>query len=121
MSLYRAPKDAERLEAWPLNTICADKDLDNRCVVYGIHFEAQFVGKTFKYVVNGEPVEMGRLRSSLRDDTIPTVFPDEPTYFAKKVLKKSKVKSLCRQLSHVKSLKGRHASIVLRSSLFVFY
>lgn len=43
-------------------------------------------------------MEIQRDRPSLRDDAVPTIFPDVPSYFTQKLPKKRKSENICQQL-----------------------
>ncbi|XP_042143964.1 52 kDa repressor of the inhibitor of the protein kinase-like [Ixodes scapularis] len=99
--LFRAPKDAERLEAWSQNIKRADRTLDSTRVVCAKHFEEQYIEKTFKqfnHIVNGKLVQIQRDRPLLKDDAVPTIFPSAPSYFTRSLPKKRKTRDLCHQL-----------------------
>ncbi|XP_075733126.1 uncharacterized protein LOC142775554 [Rhipicephalus microplus] len=74
-----------------------DKELTNDCVVCERHFEATFIQRTYRHVINGEVVEIPRDRPLLTEDAVPTIFPDAPKYLTKKTPTRRKERNLCEQ------------------------
>ncbi|KAH7974388.1 hypothetical protein HPB49_014856 [Dermacentor silvarum] len=97
VSSFRAPKDALKREQWARNIKRGDKELTNDCVVSERHFEATFIQRTYRHVNNGEMVEIPRDRPLLREDAVPTIFPDAPKYLTTKTPTRRKEGNLCEQ------------------------
>ena len=97
VSSFRAPKDALRREQWARNIKRRDKELTNDCVLCERHFEATFIQRTYRHVINGEVVEIPRNRPPLTEDAVSTIFPDVPKYLTKKTPTRRKERNLCEQ------------------------
>lgn len=97
-SLFTAPLDPKRLEAWSRNIRRKDRTLDHTCVVCDRHFDERFIERTFRTTIKGEVVEIPRDRVRLSNDAIPTIFPEAPKYFTKSLPKKRKERNLCDQV-----------------------
>ncbi|XP_040073275.1 uncharacterized protein LOC120845796 [Ixodes scapularis] len=93
VSLFAAPKDPERFEAWQRAIPRADKTLDARSVLCDLHFDEQFIVRVFTHVINGQTVTIPRDRPVLTSDAIPTIFPNVPSYLSKKPPQKRKSKT----------------------------
>ncbi|KAH6948679.1 hypothetical protein HPB50_025852 [Hyalomma asiaticum] len=50
-SLFRAPKEIERLQQWAYNIKRGDKEFDEESVVCEKHFESHFIKRSFKTVI----------------------------------------------------------------------
>uniref|UniRef100_A0A131YKK8 THAP-type domain-containing protein n=1 Tax=Rhipicephalus appendiculatus TaxID=34631 RepID=A0A131YKK8_RHIAP len=97
-SLFRAPIEPERLAAWSRKIRRKDRPLSHACVVCDRHFDERFIERTFRTKINGEIVEIPRDRPLLAKDAIPTIFPEAPKYYTKKLPKKRKERNLCDQV-----------------------
>lgn len=98
-SLFRAPKEPERLQQWARNIKRGDKTLDDACVVCERHFEPSFIERTFKIVIQGKVEEIPRDVPLLVKEAVPTIFPDAPKYLSKPLPQKRKERNLCEQAS----------------------
>ncbi|XP_077559688.1 uncharacterized protein LOC144174729 [Haemaphysalis longicornis] len=96
-SIFRTPKDKEKLQQWARNLKRADKDLDDASVMCERHFEPCFIERSFKTVIQGNVVEIPRDVPRLTEDAVPTVFPDASKYVSKPVARKRKERNLCDQ------------------------
>lgn len=85
--LFAVPKDAERRQHW---NKCIPRDAVLEChhVLCDLHFDEQYIIKTFDLMVNGELVKIPRERWTLTNDALPTTFPNLPAYLSKNVPKK---------------------------------
>ncbi|KAH6945607.1 hypothetical protein HPB50_009291 [Hyalomma asiaticum] len=92
-SLFAVPVDDERRKAWERAIPRADNPLENNCIVCEAHFDERFIVRSYKHVINGEPVEIPRDRPTLTVDAIPTIFPNLPAYLSKKLPPKRKTVS----------------------------
>lgn len=70
------------------------------------HFEEKYVEKTFSHVIGGTVVEIPRDRAHLKDEALPTVFPDAPKYFTRKAPTKRKERNLCKQKAPPSKMKA---------------
>lgn len=113
-SLFRAPTDAARREIWARQIKRADKELTADCVVCERHFEEQYVEKTFRHVIGGKAAEIPRDRPHLKEDAVPTVFPDAPKYFTRKAPTKRKERNLCEQKAPPKKQRKVQVAAVTR-------
>lgn len=93
VSLFAAPRDPERFEAWRRAITRADKTLDERSVLCEHHFDEQYIERYFTQVINGELVKIPRDRPVLTKDAIPTIYPNVPAYLSKKTPQKRKSKT----------------------------
>uniref|UniRef100_A0A224Z0E4 Protein containing THAP domain n=1 Tax=Rhipicephalus zambeziensis TaxID=60191 RepID=A0A224Z0E4_9ACAR len=82
-SLFRAPKEPERLQQWARNIKRGGKTLDDACVVCERHFEPSFIERTFKIVIQGKVEEIPTDVPLLVKVAVPTIFPDAPKYLSK--------------------------------------
>lgn len=96
-SIFRTPKDKEKLQEWARNIKRADKQLDEASVVCERHFEPCFIERSYKTVIQGNVVEIKRDVPRLTKDAVPTKFPDAPKYVSKPVARKRKARNLCYQ------------------------
>lgn len=96
-SIFRAPLEPERLEAWSRNIRRSDRVLDQGCVVCDRHFDPRFIERTYRTKINGEIVEIPRDRPKLTKDAIPTIFPEAPKYHTMSLPTKRKERNLSNQ------------------------
>ncbi|KAH7940093.1 hypothetical protein HPB52_021776 [Rhipicephalus sanguineus] len=97
-SLFRAPIEPERLAEWSRKIPRRDRPFDHACVVCERHFDERFIERTFRTKIKGEIVEIPRDRPLLAKDAVPTIFPEAPKYYTKKLPKKRKERNLCDQV-----------------------
>ncbi|KAH8031353.1 hypothetical protein HPB51_016411 [Rhipicephalus microplus] len=97
LSVFKAPKDLSRREQWARNIKRADKELTRDSVVCERHFDASFIERTYRHIINGEVVEIPHDCPRLSEDAVPTLFPDAPKYFTKKAPVKRKDRNICEQ------------------------
>ncbi|KAH7964477.1 hypothetical protein HPB51_027284 [Rhipicephalus microplus] len=74
LSVFKAPKDLSRREQWARNIKRADKELTRDSVVCERHFDASFIERTYRHIIN-----------------------DAPKYFTKKAPVKRKDRNICEQ------------------------
>ncbi|KAH6926284.1 hypothetical protein HPB50_016394 [Hyalomma asiaticum] len=82
-SLFRAPKEPERLQKWARNMKRSNKTLDDACVVCERHIEPSFIERTFNMVVQGNVEEFPRDVSLLAKEVVASAFPDALKYLSK--------------------------------------
>lgn len=99
ISLFRTPKDPERLQQWAQNIKRGDKAIDEASAVCERHFEPCFIERSFKTVVKGVVVNIPRDAPQLTKDAVPTPFPDAPKYMSKAMPQKRKQRNLCEQIA----------------------
>lgn len=87
-SLFRAPRDPERLAEWEESIARPDKKLTSSAVVCERHFEESDIERTFKIVVNGVVNEIPREAPLLKRDAVPTIFDDYPPSIRHQILRK---------------------------------
>lgn len=97
-SLFQAPTEPERRAAWSRNIPKNTRPFDKACVVCERHFDERFIERSFRTKIGSEIVEMPRERPLLSKDAIPTIFPEAPKYYTKKLPKKRKERNLCDQV-----------------------
>lgn len=82
-SLFSAPKDEQRLDAWRRAIPRKDRLLQATDHVCEKHFEPQLVCKTWTAEYKGHVLVSAPRRASLANDAVPTRFPDCPPYLSK--------------------------------------
>ncbi|KAH6944117.1 hypothetical protein HPB50_001933 [Hyalomma asiaticum] len=63
----------------------ADRALQENSAVCEKHFDARFIMREFVHIVGGQEVGIPRDVPTLRDDAVPTVFPNLPKYIFKRL------------------------------------
>lgn len=93
-SLFSVLKDPAVFAQWQRNIPRADVSLTFTCAVCELHFEESCVERFYadSHVINGEVVRLKRDRPVLKPDAIPTIFPNLPKYFTKKLPRKRKTR-----------------------------
>ena len=81
--MFNVPSDPERLAIWQ-RRIPRDGKLTPQHHLCELHFEEHFIIKTYSCVINGQKVELDRVRWLLTDDAVPTIFPNLPRYLSSK-------------------------------------
>ncbi|KAH8037487.1 hypothetical protein HPB51_011636 [Rhipicephalus microplus] len=95
LSMALSEKERRFLEGFGAGSIKRDeKVLTETCVVWSRHFDERFIQRTFRHVINGDVVKLDRERPVLTKDTVPTIFPDAPSYFTKQLPKKRAERNL---------------------------
>lgn len=97
---FRPPRDAERLALWQRAVPRQDKKLSSTCSVCDLHFSDEDISKVFEHNICGELVTMPRDKWALKDDAVPRLFPNCPSYLSKPTRKR---KAPARRLSPAKS------------------
>lgn len=90
VSLFRAPACQDLFLKWSRAIPRADKTLQDTSAVCAKHFDARYIQKEFRHIVNGVEVVIPRDIPVLRDDAVPTVFPNLPKYISKALPKERK-------------------------------
>ncbi|KAH7977781.1 hypothetical protein HPB49_003577 [Dermacentor silvarum] len=85
---FRAPRDSSRLQVWQRAIPRLDKQLTSSCVVCDLHFEDSDLVKEFVHNVNGDVVIIPRDNWALKDDAVPRLFPNCPSYLSKPARKR---------------------------------
>ncbi|KAH8036243.1 hypothetical protein HPB51_020914 [Rhipicephalus microplus] len=93
VSLFSVPKEPERLKAWQRAVPRAYQVLDASSRICELHFDEQYIVRSFKHTINSVTVTILRNRPVLTSDAIPTVFPNLPQYLSKKAPQKRKSKT----------------------------
>lgn len=92
LSLFLVPKDLSIREDWRKAIPRADKVLDETCCVCETHFEPNFIERHYRHVIDGKEVLTPRGKPLLKNDAIPTIFPNLPHYLSKKLPKKRSIR-----------------------------
>ncbi|XP_075732796.1 uncharacterized protein LOC142775331 [Rhipicephalus microplus] len=90
VSLFRAPTCQELFLKWARAIPRADKPLQENSAVCAKHFDERFIQREFRHIVNGVEVSIPRDVPLLRDDAVPTLFPNLPKYISKTLPKERK-------------------------------
>ncbi|KAH7958663.1 hypothetical protein HPB49_004078 [Dermacentor silvarum] len=85
---FRAPRDSSRLQVWQRAIPRLDKQLTSSCVVCDLHFEDSDLVKEFVHNINGDVVIIPRDNWALKDDAVPRLFPNCPSYLSKPARKR---------------------------------
>ncbi|KAG0444516.1 hypothetical protein HPB47_013709 [Ixodes persulcatus] len=93
-SLFTVPKDPGEFAQWQRNIPRADVSLSSTSAVCELRFEEVCIERFYadSHVINGEAVRLKRDRPVLKPDAVPTVFPNLPKYFTKKLARKRKTR-----------------------------
>lgn len=97
---FRPPRDAEHLALWQRAVPRLDKKLSSTCSVCDLHFHDDDISKVFEHNIRGELVVIPRNKWALKDDVVPQLFPNCPSYLSKSTRKR---KAPARRLSPAKS------------------
>ncbi|KAH7984552.1 hypothetical protein HPB52_022250 [Rhipicephalus sanguineus] len=85
---FRAPRDSSRLQVWQRAIPRLDKQLPSSCVVCDLHFEDSDLVKEFVHNIIGDVVIIPRDNWALKDDAVPRLFPNCPSYLSKPARKR---------------------------------
>lgn len=90
VSCFRVPKNETLFQKWKrcLPPRSDGKQLHPKAVVCEKHFDDRFIVKYYEYIINNEVVRLERGKRKLTDDAYPTIFPDSPKYYTKRLPKK---------------------------------
>ncbi|KAH7967027.1 hypothetical protein HPB49_021497 [Dermacentor silvarum] len=80
---FWAPRDSSRLQVWQRAIPRLDKQLTSSCVVCDLHFEDSDLVKEIVHNINGDVVIIPRDNWALKDDAVPRLFPNCPSYLSK--------------------------------------
>lgn len=91
-SIFRMPRDEEMFRRWqryvpPRND---GKKLKPESVLCERHFDPQFVVRYFEHNIQGDVVRIPRGYPILTPDAVPTVFPESPKYYTRRVPRRRK-------------------------------
>ncbi|KAH8026545.1 hypothetical protein HPB51_021439 [Rhipicephalus microplus] len=112
---FKPPRDAERLALWQRAVPRQDKKLSSTCSICDLHFSDEDISKVFEHNICGELVTMPRDKWALKDDAVPRLFLNCPSYLSKPTRKR---KAPARRLSPAKS-KRRKGQVALSENLEV--
>lgn len=87
IALFGVPKDPNRRKIWERNLRRLDKPLDDTSAVCELHFEPHFVLRDYVHRIQGQEVRIPRGKPILDPNAVPTILPNVPEYFSKKVPK----------------------------------
>ncbi|KAH7959638.1 hypothetical protein HPB49_012658 [Dermacentor silvarum] len=85
---FKPPNDASRLQEWQHAIPRSDRELTSSCVVCDLHFQEEDIVKNFVHKIGGDVDVIPRYKWSLKDDALPRLFPNCPTYLSKHVRKR---------------------------------
>lgn len=85
-SLFRVPRDAERLKLWNQAIQHEDRNLHESSVVCERHFESHFIKRAYTMVIQDELIEVPRDAPILANDAVPTLVLYKTTSLSKDVL-----------------------------------
>ncbi|KAH7949651.1 hypothetical protein HPB49_013217 [Dermacentor silvarum] len=85
---FRAPRDSSCLQVWQRAIPRLDKQLTSSSVVCDLHFEDSDLVKEFAHNINGDVVIIPRDNWALKDDAVPRLFPNCPSYLSKPARKR---------------------------------
>lgn len=92
-SMFGVPKDEQLFERWKryMPPRPDGKQLTRQSAVCELHFDPQFVQRHFEHIINKELVRIERGKPALTSDAVPTIFPDSPKYYTRRVPKRRKL------------------------------
>ena len=90
---FRAPKDDERRRLWNRKIPRVGVLLSSHSLC-DLHFDEQYILKTYDIVVNGVKTSLPRGKWTLTNDAIPSIFPNVPKYLSSDMPKRRR--KLCR-------------------------
>ncbi|XP_002415640.3 uncharacterized protein LOC8042562 [Ixodes scapularis] len=92
-SMFSVPKDDEMFERWKryMPPRPDGRLLSRDAAVCSRHFDPQFILRYFEHVVNKELVRIERGKPTLTTDAVPTIFPDSPKYYTRRVPRRRKL------------------------------
>lgn len=92
-SMFSVPKDDEMFERWKryMPPRPDGRLLSRDAAVCSRHFDPQFILRYFEHVINKELVRIERGKPILTTDAVPTIFPDSPKYYTRRVPRRRKL------------------------------
>lgn len=85
---FRAPRNAERLQQWERAIPRLDRKLSSSCSVCDLHFINDDIFKVFEHNICGEIVVIPHDKWTLKEDAVPRLFPNCPSYHSKPTRKR---------------------------------
>lgn len=85
---FRAPRNAERLQQWERAIPRLDRKLSSSCSVCDLHFINDDIFKVFEHNICGEIVVIPHDKWTLKEDAMPRLFPNCPSYHSKPTRKR---------------------------------
>ncbi|XP_067013962.2 uncharacterized protein [Anabrus simplex] len=82
---FKPPKETNLFAKWASVIPWKDKQLSTKSRICDLHFSSDLIVKTDSFVVNGENVELPRVRWKLTAGAVPHIFPDLPKYLPTEV------------------------------------
>src|SRR5277367_6809138 len=83
ITLFRIPKNAEQKARWELAIPRQDAKLSENSAVCELHFDPQYVIRHWTHIIDGKEITVERVIPILKENAIPTIFPNLPKYFTK--------------------------------------
>lgn len=92
VSLFRVPRDEQMFRRWQryMPPRPDGKKLMHNSAVCERHFDPQFVVRYYEHIVNKQLVRIERGVPALTPDAVPTVFPESPKYYTRRVPRRRK-------------------------------
>ncbi|KAH7964982.1 hypothetical protein HPB49_002727 [Dermacentor silvarum] len=90
VSLFSAPKEEARLEAWRKAIPRSDRVLRSTDHVCEKHFDSCYVSKTWSAEHGGVVLASTTRRAVLSSDAVPTIFPNRTKYLSKSVKRRKR-------------------------------
>ncbi|KAH8021299.1 hypothetical protein HPB51_014870 [Rhipicephalus microplus] len=84
---FRVPRNFSRLQVWQRAIPRLDKQVSSSCVVCDLHFKDSDLVKEFVHNINGDAI-IPRDNWVLKDDAVPRLFPNCPSYLSKPARKR---------------------------------
>jgi THAP domain len=89
-SMFTPPTDPDLLIKWQRAIPRSDRVLTMKDRVCELHFDSKLIERKYSCVIAGKIVELDRGRPTLRDNAVPHVFPNLPSYLTKQITNKRK-------------------------------
>lgn len=86
-SIFGMPRDEEMFRRWQryVPPRANGQRLTPNSALCERHFDPQFVQRYFEHTINGQVVRLKRGVPCLTPDAVPTMFPDSPSYYTRRV------------------------------------
>lgn len=90
MSLFGVPRDEQMFRRWQryMPPRKDGKKLMRNSAVCERHFDPQFVLRYYEHIINKQVVRIERGVPGLTPDAVPTIFPESPKYYTRRVPKR---------------------------------
>lgn len=91
-SLFRMPRNEEMFRRWQryVPPRSDGKKLKPESALCERHFDPQFIMRYFEHYIQGDVVRIPRGKPILTKDAVPTVFPESPKYYTRRVPRRRK-------------------------------